>query len=170
MKVVAALLFTLGVASAQKTIMQAPEVIVYYLNENMPADVCDSSELKYIDNKITPDLDMILHQKNFGDTVWQMSADAATRKLRGGEDRDLSANCDWCRRNYPRYLCNAMYNCGFRRQLQTGVVLTDAQKSDLATALKTACKENLMLTASRNVLRGTCGKAISSAECYVEFN
>jgi hypothetical protein len=164
------LLLTLGVVSAQKTFMKAPEIIVYYVNEFAPADVCTANELKYVDNKITPDLDMILHKKNFVETEWTISADADTRMLRGGEDRELNATCDWCRRMYPKSLCNAMYNCRFRRQLQGGTVLMNSQKTDLAAALKTACDENLAVSASRKVLRGACGAAIAGAKCFVEFN
>lgn len=63
-----------------------------------------------------------------------------------------------------------MYNCGFRRQLQKGATLTNAQKTDLAAALKAACEDNLMVAASRKVLGGDCGKAIAGAKCYVQFN
>ncbi|GAX18083.1 hypothetical protein FisN_25Hu058 [Fistulifera solaris] len=171
MKVISTgLLLTLGVASAQKTFMEAPEIIVYYVNELAPADICTTNELKYVDNKITPDLDMILHKKNFAETEWTISADTETRMLRGGEDRELNATCDWCRRRYPKSLCNSMYNCGFRRQLQTGTLLMDSQKAELAAALKTVCDENLAIAASRKMLRNTCGAAIAGAKCFVEFN
>jgi hypothetical protein len=165
---VAATVLTIGNVSAQ-TPVDAPEVVVFYLNTNAAADACNPVEFTYVDNKITPDFDMVLYESNIDGTQWATSDGAPSRKLRGGEERELNATCDWCRPLYGRALCNAMYNCGFRRRLQGGSTLTEAQKAELAASLKAACEENLAFAASRPTISAACAAGLAGAECFVQY-
>ncbi|GAX18087.1 hypothetical protein FisN_25Hh063 [Fistulifera solaris] len=164
----AATVLTIGNVSAQAPI-EAPEIVVFYLNMNAAADACSPVEFSYVDNKITPDLDMAMLDQNIEETQWTTSDGAPSRKLRGGEERELNATCDWCRPIHGRALCNSMFNCGFRRRLQGGTTLTEAQKAELADSLRTSCEENLAFAASRPTISATCAAGLAGAECFVQY-
>ncbi|GAX23100.1 hypothetical protein FisN_25Lh063 [Fistulifera solaris] len=164
----AATVFTIGNVSAQTT-LEAPEVVVFYLNTNAASDACSPVEYTYVDNKITPDLNMAMFDHNIEEIQWTTSDGAPSRKLRAGEERELNPTCDWCRPIYGRALCNVLYNCGFRRRLQGGSTLTEVQKAELAASLKASCEENLAFAASRPTISAACAAGLAGAECFVQY-
>lgn len=148
---------------------EAPEVVVYYLNKQAAATDCTPRELFYIDSKMLPDFDMTLLENNFEKPDWQFTAGASPRKLKG---RSSSApNCDFCRRLYPRELCNAMYNCRFRRQLRIDESAERELRNydDLAQDLIDDCQNMISSLSDNGQLSPTCQKAIKKAKCYADF-
>ncbi|GAX14767.1 hypothetical protein FisN_25Lh039 [Fistulifera solaris] len=154
---------------------EPPEMVVYYVNWQAPSTVCNETELAYIDNKMLPDLDMTLVQNNFETPAWEVPSTLTRRELQNGNanpnNNGKANNCDFCRRYYPRSLCNVMYNCRNRRELRGAA----EEKRELQTheelqaELLSACRNSIMeLLYSRQISRN-CKRAIRWARCYVQI-
>lgn len=162
MKLLLISLFSILASVIGQELMEAPEMVVFYLNEKATSNVCTAKELLYIDNKMLPDLDMTLQQNNYEPPEWALTVN--------GERRRLNATCDWCRRLYPAYLCNAMYNCGFRRQLRIDQTPgRELNTEALASELLQDCRENIRVLSKSKFLSRSCQVAIGAATCHVEF-
>ncbi|GAX14771.1 hypothetical protein FisN_25Lh035 [Fistulifera solaris] len=154
------LLSTLASVTGQLT--EPPEMVVYFVNEQANATVCNSSELAYISNAMLPDLDSTLLANNFEAPDWEVSDnnDDDRRKL-------TSSNCDFCRRYYTASLCKAMFNCRIRRQLRK--LDEDSDDDDLGSELLEDCEESIAALSTNTALSLSCQAAISDATCHVEF-
>lgn len=141
----------------------APEVTVYWHNVDAPKDACSAAELEYIDGKIEQDLDMYLALGGYEATTWETSGSENRRGL-----RDLQGSpCERCLLYYWASLCNAIFNCGFRRQLS---LFDDEPPEELATDLQSMCQDNLGELATRTaLLTDDCRSGLAGAECTVEF-
>ncbi|GAX17668.1 hypothetical protein FisN_10Lu385 [Fistulifera solaris] len=155
-----ALLATAASVTAQ---LPAPEVAVYYVNENAGENACTEAEFSYIDSKMIPDLDMALISNNFDPAEWEFSTtDPARRKLNG--------TCDWCRQNYSRSYCNTMFNCGFRRQLRQNDDSRKLDTTQLGAEMLQMCQDNIVLISTRNrFLTAGCKTALAGSTCHVQF-
>lgn len=143
----------------------APEMVVFYVNERVTSTACTAQELLYIDSKMLPDMDMTLIANNFETPEWEVTADLSMRKLSG-----VSPNCDFCRRLYPRNLCNAMYNCSLRRHLRKSQALSrELNTVALSSDLLLDCQTNIMTLSRSRYLSQSCKFAIGAAVCHVEF-
>ena len=143
--------------------LPAPEMVVFYVNEHATATACTEAELMYLDNKMVPDMDMTLSANNFEAPEWEFTATGGTR-------RTLTATCDWCRTNYPRYYCNGIYNCGFRRNLRKSQDATrKLDTAELSSNLLLDCQYNVKALSMSKYLSATCRAAIGTAICHVEF-
>ena len=161
--------------------MEAPEMVVYYLNKQATSTACTEQELLYIDSKMLPDIDMTLLANNYETPDWEVSSDAARRKLEAKAAVNSIAasvasnaasgapNCDFCKKLYPKNLCNAMYNCKLRRQLEPAEQRELKTYDGLAMDLLENCQENIQALAESSRLSWTCRKAMRKARCYVEF-
>jgi hypothetical protein len=160
--------------------MEAPEMVVYYVNEQAGPTSCTEQELLFLDSKMLPDIDMALLANNYEVPEWKVTADAAQRKLIDTEavldsgtfgsfsTTSSSNNCDFCRRLYPRSYCNAMFNCGFRRQLRKRQ--DDGRKlTDLSADVLLECQQNVNSLSSSKFLSRSCKAALRASVCHVEF-
>ena len=146
--------------------MPAPEMVVYYVNEQAANTVCTEQELMYIDSKMLPDIDMTLMSNNFITPDWQVTTDATRR-------RTQNATCNWCRTVFPRKLCSDMYNCNRRRQLRKN---DDAKGRELINSYSTLssqllgdCQDNIAYLSSSTVLSLSCRTALQASTCHVEI-
>lgn len=149
--------------------MEAPELVVFYLNEKATPETCSEKELFFIDSKMLPDLDMTLQENNYETPDWSLSVETIQRKLAPASAANGS-NCDFCRRLYPAHLCNAMFNCRFRRQLRNAQTSTRKLNTEaLSSGLLQDCKENIAALSKSRFLSRACQVAIGAATCHVEF-
>lgn len=151
---------------------EAPDMVVYFANELATNTSCTENELNYIDSKILPDLDMTLFSYNYMTPDWEMGT--------YGMRRDLAVstpNCDFCKRLYPRNLCNQMYNCRMRRQLVDAGRIEEQEENEdrelvdysgLISDLEGDCQYNLARLSYSWWLSRTCRSAIRGAICHVE--
>jgi hypothetical protein len=153
------LLSTLASVTGQLT--EAPEMVVYFVNEQANATACTSTELAYISSTMLPDLDATLLANNFEAPDWEVSDDDDDRR------KLTSSNCDFCRRYYTASLCRAMFNCRIRRQLRK--LDEDSDDDDLGSELLEDCEENIAALSTNTALSLSCQTAISDATCHVEF-
>jgi hypothetical protein len=146
---------------------EAPEMVVYYVNEQAAPTACTNSELAYIDRKMLADIDMTLFAYNYLTPVWEISSDAMRRDL-----AVRTPNCDFCRSLYPRNLCNQMYNCKFRRQLRKADHAEERRLTDytpLVSDVHDDCQDNLAALSYSWWLSRSCRAAIRVATCHVEI-
>lgn len=152
-----------SVLAPMEPMEEAPEMVVFYVNEQAAATACTERELLYIDSKMLPDIDMTLLENNFETPDWQFSADASRRNLAGG-------TCNWCRTVFPNHLCNAMYNCGFRRNLRQSQDATRKLNAvELSSSILQDCRDNISALSTNKFLSQSCKTAVTAATCHVEF-
>ena len=152
---------------------EAPDMVIYYVNEQAANTTCSANELTYIDSKMLPDVDMTLFAYNYLTPAWEVNTYGY------GSRRELAVsnpNCDFCKQLYPKKLCNAMYNCKNRRQLHTadGAEEEDEERelvdySGLVADIQGDCQDNLARLFYSWWLSRTCRTAIRSAVCHVEI-
>jgi hypothetical protein len=147
-------------ASVAAQLAEAPEVVVYFLNEQAADDVCSATELTYISNAMIPDLDAALLANNFEAPVWEISDDDDERR------KLTTSNCDYCRRYHSASLCRAMFNCRVRRQLRK---LEESEDDNLGSELLEECEEEIVALSSDTNLSLNCRTALSGSTCYVDF-
>lgn len=143
--------------------LPAPEIVVFYVNEQATPTACTEQELMYLDNKMLPDMDMTLVANNYETPEWDFTSGGIRRKLSSWE-------CDWCKTRYPRSYCNGIYNCGFRRNLrksQDGTRKLDA--TELSSDLLLDCQYNVKALSRSKYLSPSCGAAVGASICHVEF-
>ncbi len=170
-------LSTLAFVSAQLDV--APQMVVYFVNEKAHPTTCPESDLLYIDSRMLANLDATLQANNYESPNWSVTSTTTVRHL----EADIASvtttttarlsNCDFCRRHYPRSLCNGMFNCGFRRHLRQNRASGEARalesNADLASSLVTDCQEIIKEIMGDRVLSRTCRIALKGATCHVEF-
>ncbi len=141
-------------------------MVVYYVNEQAAPSACTDGELAYIDRKMLADIDMTLFTYNYLTPVWEIGS-AIRRELAVS-----TPNCDFCRRLYPRSLCNQMYNCQFRRQLRKADHLEERELTDytpLVADVHDDCQDNLAALTYSWWLSRSCRTAIRGATCHVKI-
>jgi hypothetical protein len=153
------LITLLSTFTSVTALTEAPEVVVYFLNEQANDDACSATELTYISDSMLPDLDATLLANNYEAPLWEVSDDDDRRKL-------STANCDFCRRYYTASLCRAMYNCRTRRQLRK---LEESEDDDLGSELLEECEEEIEALSLDTNLNLNCRTALAGATCHVEF-
>jgi hypothetical protein len=175
------LLLTLASVAAQLDV--APQMVVYFVNEKAHPTTCSESDLRYIDSRMLPNLDATLQANNYETPDWSVTSTTTVRHLEAAATATSVtptatttarlSNCDFCRRHYPRSLCNGMFNCGFRRQLRqnraSGEARTLESDAYLASGVINDCHEIIKEIVSDKVLSRTCRIALKGATCHVEF-
>jgi hypothetical protein len=150
-------------------LVDAPDMVVYYLNKKAVSTACSEAELLHIDNRMLPDIDNSLTANNFEAPDWQIASNDARRDLAAAGSASNAPNCDICRTRFSRSLCSVMYNCRLRRQLRSNQERTLQNFSGLASDLINKCQNNIDELSDSAQLSVSCQKAIKHAKCYVEF-
>lgn len=154
-------------------LVQAPEMVVFYVNEKAAPGACTEQDQLLIDSKMLPDIDMTLEANNYEAPDWHIAVSTDSEDGSGGMVllSSTTSTCDFCKRLYPRTLCNAMYNCRFRRQLRSGpAAARTLQSSDgMAADLLGHCENTIRNLLGSKELSRSCTKAIRGATCHVEF-
>ena len=164
-------LMTMAMDTSAVAPMDAPEMVIYYVNEKASSTVCTAKELLYIDSKMLPDMSMTLLENNYATPDWQVTSGSPLVRRR----QLPNFNCDFCKRLYPRNMCNEIYNCGFRRRLRGDNVPSLSEARELGTNeelekdLIEDCQTNIAALAYNKFLTRSCRIAASAATCHVEF-